>query len=168
MKKVIFFLTLISLFYASMAYAVCPVCTIAVGAGVGLSRWLGVDDMISGLWIGGLILSMSLWLIDWLTKKQIKFPLRWLVITALFYAITIVPLYWTNIMGHPFNRIYGMDRLLFGIIIGSIIFYISNLLNIYLKKRNNDKPYFPYQKVAIPVSLLLITSLIFYYIILRI
>jgi len=36
----------------------CPVCTIAVTAGVGLSRWLGVDDLISGLWVGGLLVSL--------------------------------------------------------------------------------------------------------------
>ncbi|MBU2577676.1 hypothetical protein KKA69_02480 [Patescibacteria group bacterium] len=42
--------------------AVYPVCTITVGAGLGISRWLGIDDSIPGLWIGGLILSSGLWL----------------------------------------------------------------------------------------------------------
>jgi hypothetical protein len=42
------------LFFAETASAICPLCTIAVGAGVGLSRWIGVDDAVTGLWIGGL------------------------------------------------------------------------------------------------------------------
>ncbi len=50
----------------------CPVCTIAVGAGIGLSRWLGVDDLISGLWIGGLIVSLIGMTILWLNKKNLK------------------------------------------------------------------------------------------------
>ena len=50
--------------------AVCPVCTIAVGASLGLSRWLGVDDTISGLWIGGLIVSTTLWTYSWMKKRH--------------------------------------------------------------------------------------------------
>lgn len=38
--------------------AICPVCTVAVGTDVGLCRWLGIDDVLSGIWIGGLIISM--------------------------------------------------------------------------------------------------------------
>jgi hypothetical protein len=34
---------------------VCPVCTIAVAGGVGLCRYLGIDDLISGSWIGALL-----------------------------------------------------------------------------------------------------------------
>ncbi|HRZ29924.1 MAG TPA: hypothetical protein P5052_04275 [Candidatus Paceibacterota bacterium] len=29
--------------------AVCPVCTVAIASGVGLCRYLGIDDLISGL-----------------------------------------------------------------------------------------------------------------------
>ena len=42
----------LGLFFAIPAKAICPVCTVAVGAGIGLSRWLGIDDSITGLWIG--------------------------------------------------------------------------------------------------------------------
>lgn len=44
--------TAIELGLTAKAQAVCPVCTVAVGTGVGLSRWLGVDDTITGLWLG--------------------------------------------------------------------------------------------------------------------
>jgi len=52
MKRVFFLLFLIlSLILANNAIAVCPVCTLAVGVGLGLSRWLKIDDLIleSGL-----------------------------------------------------------------------------------------------------------------------
>src|SRR3972149_11759116 len=72
------------------AHAVCPVCTIAVGAGLGISRWLGIDDAVSGVWVGGIILSSSFWLLDWLVKKKIKklfffykfHHKKWLCVTA--------------------------------------------------------------------------------------
>src|SRR3989344_3021049 len=52
------------------AYAVCPICTVAVGAGLGLSRYFGIDDAVSSIWIGGIFLSSSFWLSDWLDKKN--------------------------------------------------------------------------------------------------
>jgi len=140
----------------------CPVCTIAVGAGVGLCRYLGIDDLISGTWIGGLLMSLTLWTIDWLNKKRIKFLFRKPLILIFWYAITILPLYWLDIMGHPENKFWGIDKLLFGIISGSLLFLISFFFHNFLVKKNQGKSYFPFQKVIIPVSFLLILSLIFY------
>jgi len=146
----------------SLTQAVCPVCTIAVGAGVGLCRWLGIDDLISGVWIGGLIVSMVIWFLDWLDKKGIRFKFLRFIVIVLFYFIIIAPLYWAGIMGHPLNKFGGIDKLLFGIISGSISFIISVWLNSFLKKKNQGKVIFPFQKVVLPILFLLITSLIFY------
>jgi hypothetical protein len=164
-KKFLFFLAIMvlaSLLPLQQAQAVCPVCTIAVGACLGLSRWLGVDDLISGVWIGGLIVSFIAWTIDWLNKKNIRFMFRKIIVAVLFYAITIIPLYKTGIIGHPYNKFWGIDKLVFGIISGSIVFLISIWFNDFLKKRNQGKVYFPFQKVVIPLLFLAITSLIFW------
>ena len=158
------FLALFS-FFAVSAKAVCPVCVVAVGSGVGLCRWLGIDDTISGLWIGGLIVSMILWTLHWMTGKNIKFKFRNILVWVGFYLLTIWPLYSFNIMGHPLNKVWGIDKILFGIIAGSIIFLFSVFLNGHLKNKNGGKVYFPYQRVAIPVVLLTVFSLIFYLII---
>jgi len=148
------------------ASAVCPLCTIAVGAGIGLSRYLGVDDIISGLWIGGLIVSLIFWTLDWLSKKNVKFRLLPVVVTVVMYAITVIPLKTMNIIGHPLNTLFcGVDRLIFGIGVGSLVFIFAVLLNNLLKKKNNGKVYFPYQKVVVPISSLLIASVIAYLII---
>lgn len=140
------------------ALAVCPVCTIAVGAGVGLSRWLGIDDLITGAWVGGLLVSVSIWTSSWMDKKGYNFKFRGAVVTAAYYLITIIPLYYTGIMGHPYNQFWGIDKLLFGIICGSLVFLFSTWLHNFLKNENGGKSYFPYQKVAIPVSALIILS----------
>jgi hypothetical protein len=164
-QKIISVLTLIfilNFLFLGRARAVCPVCTIAVGACLGLSRWLGVDDLISGVWIGGLIVSFIAWTIDWLNKKNIRFMFRKIIIAILFYAIIIAPLYKTGIIGHPYNKFWGIDKLVFGIISGSTVFLISIWFNDFLKKKNQGKVYFPFQKVVIPLVSLAINSLIFW------
>ena len=162
MNKKIFLLPLLLIFLPKFVFAFCPVCTIAVGAGVGLCRYLGIDDLISGTWIGGLLMSLTLWTIDWLNKKKIKFLFRKILVFIFWYGITIFPLYWLGIMGHPENKFGGIDKLLFGIISGSVVFLISFSIHNFLVKKNQGKSYFPFQKVIIPVSFLLILSLIFY------
>lgn len=161
-KVLIFFLSLFFSVFAFGAKAVCPVCVVAVGSGVGLCRWLGIDDAITGLWIGGLTVAVIIWFLDWLGKRNIQFKFKKLLVWISFYVFVFLPLYSFDIIGHPFNKIWGIDKLLFGIILGSFAFLFSVFLNGFLKTKNNGKVFFPYQKVVIPVSLLLILSFIFY------
>jgi len=141
----------------------CPVCTIAVGTGIGLSRWLGVDDLISGLWVGSLIVSLIGMTILWLDKRNLRNNLLRLLIAFLYYFLTIGPLYWAKVIGNPCNHIWGLDRIVWGIIIGSVVFLISYVFHLWLKKKNNNKVFFPFQKVIIPVIFLIIVSLVIYY-----
>jgi hypothetical protein len=150
--------------FSNSAQAICPICTVAVGAGVGLSRWLGIDDAITGIWIGALIVSSITWTINWMNGKNIKFKGRKILITLAYYLIIVVPLYWSGVIGHYFNKIWGIDKLIFGIIIGSIVFLASVLWYENLKKKNNNKANFPFQKVAMPIGFLVIFSIIFYFI----
>jgi len=163
-KKNLFLIGLLISFLTlpGLSRAICPVCTIFVGAGVGLCRYLGIDDLISGVWIGGLIVSIIVWVIDWLNKKGIHFKFRKIIISTLFYLITILPLYYFGIIGHPLNKFLGIDKLLFGIISGSLVFIFSVWFNNFLKNKNQGKSFFPLQKVAIPILFLFILSLIFY------
>jgi len=141
---------------------VCPVCTITVAGGVGLCRYLGIDDLISGAWIGALLFSLFLWTIEWLNKRKIKFLFRKPLIFVFWYAIAILPLSKIGIVGHPLNKFLGIDKLIFGIFSGTITFLISILFENYLRKKNQGKAYFKLQKVIIPVSFLIILSLIFW------
>lgn len=148
---------------ALKAQAFCPVCTIAVGAGVGFSRWLGIDDTVTGVWVGGLMVSISFWTIDWFKQKKWNYKFRSFSIFAAYYLLVVAPLYYMDIIGHPFNKFWGVDKLLLGVIIGSFGLYGAGALYQYLKKKNNGKAHFPMQKVAMPVSALIILSCIFYF-----
>ena len=152
-----------ALLWKSVALAVCPLCTIAVGAGIGLAQWLGIDDTISGLWIGGLAASLIGWTVSWLNDKNIRFFGRKIIVAVFYYTLLVWPLYWHGIMGHALNKLWGIDKLLLGIIVGSILFVISVCCYEYLKKYNQNKAYFPLQKVIMPVVVLAVASLIFYY-----
>jgi hypothetical protein len=168
MKKFpIYFLSffIFSFFFVKPALAICPLCTIAVGAGIGLSRWLGISDTITGLWLGGLIVSMIAWTESWLEKKNIRFKGRIFVNIIAYYALIIIPLYYAGIIGNPINTLCscGLDKLLFGIITGSIAFWCGANWYFYLKEKNNGHAYFPFQKVAMPIAPLIILSLIFYF-----
>ena len=161
--KLLILITLISIFSATTANAVvCNLCVVAVGAGVGFSRWLGIDDSVTGLWVGGFIVAMISLTIKWLDKKSVNLKGKNILIIIAFYVLIIGLLFWQGIMGSPYNSIWGVDKLLFGIIMGSVIFYAVNAWYLKLKEKNGGKAYFPFQRIAMPVSSLAIVSFAFY------
>ncbi len=164
-KKSLFFsaVLLISLLFAGTAKAVCPVCVVAVGAGLGFSRWLGVDDVVSSVWIGGLLASLSMWTLVWLKRKGWGFKFDTAVVWIAYYGLTLVPLYFADIVGHPLNKIFGIDKIIFGAIAGTVIFLASVTAHNFLKAKNAGKSFFPYQKVVVPVLLLAVASSAFYF-----
>lgn len=146
------------------ALAVCPVCTVAVGAGIGLSRWLGIDDAITGLWLGGFLLSISLWTIDWLNRKNIRFFMKRAVVILAYYAFAIIPLYYAKILTDPVAFVCSCanDKLLVGIIEGTAVFYFATTFYEYVKARNGGRAHFPFEKIAFPVISLVIFTILFY------
>lgn len=163
MKKILPILAFTLLISARVAHAVCPVCTVAVGAGLGLAEYLGIDDSISGLWIGALIVSMSIWTINWLDGKNIRFKGSKILIFLAYFAIIILPLWFKGKIGHPLHTLCGIDKLLFGIILGSVLFAAGVLAHNYLRKRNGEKSYFQGQKIVAGVAPIIIASLILYF-----
>lgn len=153
-----------SFLFSKQALAVCPICTVAVGAGVGFSRSLGVDDSIIGLWIGGLTVSMIIWTISWLKEKNIKFRFSSIITTILYYSIVVLPLYFMGIMASPFSSLCacGVDKIFLGVIVGSLGFLFGANWYKEIKENNNNRAYFPFQKVVMPIAPLLIMSIIFY------
>ncbi len=167
MKKIYLILLafVINLFYANQALAVCPICTVAVGAGVGFSRSLGVDDSIAGLWIGGLTVSMIVWTLSWFRKKNINFKFRSLITIIGYYALVVLPLYYTGIMGNSDYLIFniGLDKMLLGILVGSAGFWTGATWYKQMKEKNNGKAYFPFQKVVMPIAPLIALNILFYF-----
>lgn len=167
-KKLLFLTLPFSALFALPAKAICPVCVVAVGAGLGLSEYLGIDDTIAGVWIGGLLVSMIAWTINWFNTKNWKLgnkDLRDILITIIYYVAIIWPLMTQDFIGHPWNKLFGIDKLILGIIFGSLGFLGAMLWYNDIKKKNNGHAQFPFQKVAWPLGALIILSFVFYLII---
>lgn len=168
MRKISFFflsLLIAGFLFTGKVLAVCPLCTVAVGAGVGFSRWLGIDDTITGLWIGGLLVSLIIWTEAWFSKKNIRFKGRTILTILAYYALVVIPLYYSGIIGHPLNALCfcHLDKILFGIIVGSVAFWCGASWYSYLKEKNKGHAYFPFQKVLMPTLPLIILSILYYF-----
>lgn len=150
------------------AFAICPLCSIAVGAGIGLAQWLGVDDTITGLWIGGLIVSLIVWTLGWLQQKnytltRYKKKVMQSAIILFYFVVIVLPLYWTGVIGHALNKLWGIDKLLLGIMLGSTVFTLGVYGYLYAKKCHDGKAYFPFQKVVMPIVPLVVLNVVFFY-----
>jgi len=158
--------SLLLILFPPQVAAVCPVCTIAVGAGLGISRALGIDDAVTSVWIGGLILSSSFWLIDWLKKKKPEFPYSkfQIPIIGLMYILFLVPLWFGKYIGRPYNSIFGIDKILFGTFWGSLAFMAGIRADGKIRQIKG-RQLFIYQKVVFPVSALLLTSVILHFVV---
>jgi hypothetical protein len=157
-----FFILLFSILGSGYAQAVCPVCTVAVVGGLGLSRWLGIDDFITAIWIGGLALSITAWSWNYLKKKDKLNALNGILAFVVVYLATFFPLYWLKYIGAPLNKLWGQDKLVLGIIVGTVVFWLGAFLHTWLKKRNEGKVYVKFQRVILPVGFLLVASLAYY------
>lgn len=134
----------------------CPVCTVTVCAALGLSRWLNVDDLVSGVWIGALLASMTWWTILWLNRRKIKFLFRQPLIVLLYYGGAYWALKATGLIGSIYSScIAGVDKVVWGILAGTLVFIQATWLT--------RRFHFPFRKVIIPVVELLILSLVFYF-----
>lgn len=147
------------------ANAMCPVCTVAIGAGLGVSRVLGIDDFTTSIWMGGLVVSTINWILSWLEKRKIKSAKVTVATYLVMYALVFIPLWMSGTIGVKGNFLFGIDKVLLGIIVGTVFFIIGMLIHNSLKKKNNSVNYIPFQKVVLPISFIWIATLIAYYII---
>ena len=163
--------TIISILGHKVALAICPLCTIAVASGVGLSRWLGIDDTVTGLWVGALTLSMAFWNINWFDKKKINFKFKSAITVIAYYLIVIFPLWGMGIIGNKLGALktfgtdssFSIDKLSLGILVGTFAFWTSVLWYAHIKAKNNGRAHFPFEKVVLPNALLVILSFVFFF-----
>lgn len=146
----------------SAAQAVCPVCTVAVGAGLEGMRLLGVDDVITGIWAGGLSLSLFFWTAGWLKKRGVKSAFWQIVVPFVFYYGLLAMVYLMPGVQFGSVTLWGIDKFLLGIIVGTIAFYLGARWYIKIKRENGGRAKFAFQKVVVPLSFLIVATVIFW------
>ena len=143
--------------FAAPAYAQCPICIVTVGGGMLIAKKLGIDDLLVSIWISALNVAISFWLA---TKLKNKFLRNGHILTSILLATTLVYFQFTGQLGHPGNRLLGIDKVVFGQILGVIAMMVANHSYQAIKKRLGHTP-FPYAKVAFPLGLVLLVTFLF-------
>ncbi len=165
MKK-IFTSVLLAMFaviaVAPGAMAVCPVCTVAVGAGLEGMRLLGVDDVITGIWAGALTLSLFMWTAGWLKKRGVTNIWLQIVLPFVVYYGLLAAVYALPGVTFGATTLWGIDRFLLGIIVGTVAFYLGARWYAKIKRDNGGHAKFAFQKVVVPLSFLIVVSIVFW------
>ena len=144
------------------ADAVCPVCTIAVGAGLEGARLLGVDDVITGIWAGGLTLSLYFWTVGWLKKHGVNSFWWQIVVPFVAYYALLGMVYLMPGVDFGAVTMWGIDKFLLGVIVGTVAFYFGARWYVKIKRNNGGRAMFPFQKVVVPLSLLAVMTVVFW------
>lgn len=160
--KITSLLTLIlvlKLILAPAALAHCPLCVAGAAAGITLTRWVGVDDSITGIWIGAFLGATAFLLLRSLGQRNKIFFNRFVGagVYILIFATTLWSFYKFKLIIRM-DSIFGFDKLTFGMILGSIIFYLVDVINIFLK-RKNGKNLFPYQSMVFSLGSIIFASI---------
>ena len=160
MKKFILFLSASFLLpLKAFANPACAVCTVAIGASVGIARKLGIEDSIVGLWAGALLTLLGYWTIIFFDKRNWHFFGRNFLLMLISVGM-IGFIYISEIRYQPriIWQIFYLDPILFSSMLGMLIYIYSQKFYQWMKMKNGGHAHFPFEKVVLPLILLLLTS----------
>ena len=143
----------------AFANPACPICTIAVGAGLDIARRLGVPDSVVGLWAGALLTLLGYWMPKWMDKKNWHFRGRDSIVIIL--SVAMIGFVYMGVVDYNPTTICGafkMDPVLFGTICGALIFIGTGKLYQWMKNKNGGHAHIPFEKVVLPVLALALAS----------
>ena len=131
-------------------------------------RILGVKDVLTGIWAGGLTMSLIGWTANYMRKHGVK-NVFWYVLNVLMYLSLLGAVYFVP-QGNPIvkwwdNCMWGIDQFLLGVLVGSVTFILMELWYGRIKRNNGGHALFPFQKVVMPFGGLLFITFIFWVII---
>ncbi len=147
----------------SISFAACPVCVVAVVGTVGILEKFGVDDVITGIWIGGLLMSITIMTVEWFNSKKVKFFGKPILIMIAYYWFSIWGLEQAGKIAYKCT-LWGQPKFFVGLIFGTIALIFGYALEKYLRIKNNQKAYFKLQKALIPIGSLIVMTILFYFI----
>lgn len=158
MRKLLF--VLLALVPMSVvANPACPVCTIAIGAGLDIARRLGVPDSVVGLWAGALLTLLGYWTLKFMDKKNWHFRGRDTIVILL--SVAMIGFVYMGVVEYNPTLICGgfvMDPVLFGTLCGAVIFIATGKLYQWMKNKNGGHAHFPFEKVVLPIVALALAS----------
>lgn len=146
--------------FTKPVYATCPVCVVTVGGGLWIAEKLGIDALVVSIWIGALTTAFAIALAG--KFKKIKLPRPEISWSVIFYFLTLATLQLQGKLNNPYCKIWGVCKIWLGVTVGTVVFWLGVLLDKWLRTENNDKVFFPFQKVVMPIFTTLLASLVLY------
>ncbi len=148
----------------AMANPACAVCTIAVGASLGVARKMGVDDNVVGIWAGAMLALLGYWMVIWFDKKGWRFFARDFILVVSSVAM-IGFMYISDLVYTPqvIMSVFYIDAFLFSTILGALILIYTSVWYQWMKRKNGGRAHFPFEKVVIPVASLALASVYLQY-----
>ena len=146
----------------AFANPACPICTIAIGAGVGVAESLGVPTAIVGLWAGALLTLLGYWMIKFFDNRGWKFWGRNALLIGL--SVAMIGFAYVGDIDYTPEWIWGfiyLDPILFGALVGMIVFILTGNLYEWMKRKNGGHAHFPFERVVLPVVALALCSWLF-------
>lgn len=140
-----------------------PLCPIGLIGGMALARWLGVSDFVLGLWIGALLISVSVVTVKWLAKYGKDFKGSFWVIFLLTLGFTVYAVRGQLAWSGP-GLMLGLPAVITGMIAGAVCIFGIDFINKAFIFKNNGKVYFLYQKLIVPLVGILIVSLLVHFV----
>ena len=149
------------------AVAHCPLCTAGIGAAAVSARYFGLDASIIGVFVGAFGVSTGLWIGRKIKKKYMRFQLPLIVLSS--FALTVLPLMglideqlalrmlWVGSPDTVLNRVYFIDKMLFGSVLGAVVSLAAFWLHLYIKKAKG-RVVVPFQGVIFTLLLLVLTG----------
>lgn len=171
-KKILFvLLPVLLLLTLPSIHAHCPLCTAAVGAAAVSAKYYGLDSSIIGLLVGAFGIATGLWVGLALKKEYFRFQLPLIILLSFFLTViplmsmdndtVYLPLLFAGESGSLLNKVYWINKLFFGSIVGGLVTLIAYSMHVFIKKLKG-RVLFPFQGVIITITLLSISSLCLY------
>ncbi len=159
LRNLSFVSSLVLLPSALYANPACAVCTVAIGASLEIARRLGVPDSVVGLWAGTLLTLLGYWAIKFFDKKSWYFWGRNVLLIGI--SVAMIGFIYLGEVSYTPIWIWGIlyiDPVLFGALLGMILFILVEKLYDWMKKKNGGHAHFPFEKVVLPVVVLGVAS----------
>lgn len=150
------------MFIVAPVYAQCPVCVVTVGGGLFIAKQLGIDDLLVSIWLSALNTALAYWFASLSKPKILKNGFLW---SLCFYILSIGSLVFLKQIGHRGNTFLGIDKIVFGMTLGYVLSLLAIVADKIIRKKNNGKVLFYYQKVIIPFVSLIVTTVLFMFLI---
>lgn len=140
------------MFLVKPVLAQCPVCIVTVGGGMFLAQKLGIDDLLIAIWISAFNTAVAYWLAPKFKIKLLSYPL---ILSFLFYVFTLIYFAATDQLGMALDLPFGIHKTTLGLTLGFFSVALAAYIDRYIRYKNKGKVLFYYQKVIIPVFILL-------------